>query len=163
MNRLSVWVSDEWSESISVIVSGLMGFIGFEIWSTPENRQKPICRLNYTFPISTSAACLHLRWLTHKHTQMYADTLHCLIFHTQRHHVSTSVEQLFMTTMCQHPAQEDEIITMKHHNTVKNCTEHVLWYSQLLWSIKPEVFVFSVPLVSVLALSHLLLVATMLR
>lgn len=91
MNHLSVWVSDEWSESISVIVSGLMGFIGFEIRSTPENRQKPICRLNYTFPFSTSAGYLHLRWLTHKHTQMYTDTLHCLIFHTQRHHVFTSV------------------------------------------------------------------------
>jgi len=36
------------SERVSVMVSGLKGFIGFAIRSTPENRQKLICRLNYS-------------------------------------------------------------------------------------------------------------------
>lgn len=89
-NHLSVWVNDEWSESISIIVSGLMGFIGFEIRSTPENQQKPTCRFNYIFPISAFTDFSFLQHLLLPSPQMVDAQTHKWTL-TRSWHISTSV------------------------------------------------------------------------
>lgn len=83
------------------------------------------------------------RWSTHKHTQMYADTLHCLIFHTETSclYQRRQRQQLFMTTMCQHPAQADEIITM--NITTQSRTALNMCFDSLI-SLKPQTWSFCV-------------------